>query len=72
LIHLGFEGYRNVALNDLKNARTLSRALESSSYFTVLSDVHRKVDSAPAAIKSAVGIDDDVEVSLDAEALSWF
>lgn len=42
LIHLGFEGYRNVALDDLKNARTLSRALEGTGYYKVLSDVHRK------------------------------
>ncbi|KAJ7632389.1 glutamate decarboxylase [Roridomyces roridus] len=41
LLHLGFEGYRSVALNDLKNARLLSRALENSKYYTVLSDIHR-------------------------------
>ncbi|TFY74864.1 hypothetical protein EWM64_g9146 [Hericium alpestre] len=40
-LHLGFEGYRNVALADLKNARTLSRALEKSGYYTVLSEIHR-------------------------------
>ncbi|GLB35302.1 putative glutamate decarboxylase [Lyophyllum shimeji] len=45
-IHLGYEGYRNVALDDLKNARLLSRALEGSKYFTVLSDIHRKVEGA--------------------------
>ena len=33
-VHLGFDGYRKVALTDLKNARLLSRALEAS-YFTV-------------------------------------
>lgn len=43
-IHLGFEGYREVALDDLKNARLFSRALEGSKYYTVLSDIHRKVD----------------------------
>jgi len=42
-LHLGFQGYRNVALADLKNARTLSRALERSGYFAVLSDIHRLV-----------------------------
>jgi glutamate decarboxylase len=58
LIHMGFEGYRAVALNNLKNARLLSRALEGSGYFKVLSDVHRKVD--PVA-----GEDDgDIEASL--------
>lgn len=40
-LHLGFEGYRRVALNGLANARTLSRALERSGYYTVLSDIHR-------------------------------
>jgi len=42
-LHLGFRGYREVALTDLKNARTLSRALEKTGYFTVLSDIHRSV-----------------------------
>jgi len=32
-----------VALDDLKNARLLSRALEKSGYYTILSDIHRKV-----------------------------
>jgi len=41
LLHLGFKGYRDVALADLANARTLSRALERSGYYTVLSDIHR-------------------------------
>jgi glutamate decarboxylase len=44
LIHLGFEGYRSIALDDLKNARLLSRALENSGYYTVLSDIHRMVE----------------------------
>ncbi|KAJ3723453.1 glutamate decarboxylase [Lentinula guzmanii] len=60
LIHLGFEGYRNIALDDLRNARLLSRALEKSGYYTVLSDIHRKKASTGAAIKDVVGIDDDV------------
>lgn len=46
LLHLGFEGYREVALDDLKNARLLSRALENTGYYTVLSDVHRSVGAA--------------------------
>ncbi|KAG1843555.1 pyridoxal phosphate-dependent transferase [Suillus subalutaceus] len=40
-IHLGFEGYREVAKDDLENARLLSRALEKSGWYTVLSDIHR-------------------------------
>ncbi|KAF9448367.1 glutamate decarboxylase [Macrolepiota fuliginosa MF-IS2] len=42
LIHLGYQGYRRVALDDLKNARLLSRVLELSGYFEVLSDIHRE------------------------------
>lgn len=64
LIHLGFEGYRNIALDDLRNARVLSRALERSGYYTVLSDIHRKKTGAEAAIKGAVGMEDDVNVCL--------
>jgi glutamate decarboxylase len=41
LIRFGFDGYRRIALADLKNARLLSRALERSGYFKVLSEVHR-------------------------------
>jgi len=41
LVHLGFEGYRSVANDGLKNARLLSRALEKSGWYTVLSDIHR-------------------------------
>jgi len=55
LVHLGFEGYRRVALDDLKNARLLSRALEGTGYYTVLSDVHRKLDGSH-------GEEEDVEV----------
>lgn len=50
-LHLGFEGYRAVALDDLKNARLLSRALERTGWYTVLSDIHRP--------KSSSSLDDD-------------
>ena len=40
-LSLGFRGYRDVALMDLQNARTLSRALEKTGSYTVLSDIHR-------------------------------
>lgn len=56
-LNLGFEGYRNTALTDLKNARTLSRALERSGYFTVLSDIHRHV----GAVATHTANDGDVE-----------
>ncbi len=49
LLHLGFEGYRAVALNDLQNARLLSRALERSGYYHVLSDIHRPFGGGEAA-----------------------
>jgi glutamate decarboxylase len=56
-LHLGFQGYRKVALNDLKNARTLSRALEKCGYYTVLSDIHRlaegHTDTSTATARSA-------------------
>jgi len=60
---LGFEGYRAVALDDLKNARLLSRALEKSEYYYVLSDIHRNVGSdLLQTAKGAVGFDEeDVE-----------
>ena len=58
LLHLGFEGYRNIALVDMQNARTLSRALERTGYFHVLSDIHRHVGEA------ASSQDGDIEVSL--------
>ena len=57
LIHLGFEGYRKIALSDLQNARLLCRALERSGYYTVLSDIHRPIDSQNA-LKRAVGVDE--------------
>ncbi|KAF8270355.1 glutamate decarboxylase [Lactarius quietus] len=56
-LNLGFEGYRNIALGDLKNARTLSRALERTGFFHVLSDIHRHVGGASNHVD-----DDDVEV----------
>jgi glutamate decarboxylase len=39
-LNLGFEGYRRIALADLQNARLLSRALELSGYYKVLSNIH--------------------------------
>jgi glutamate decarboxylase len=62
LIHLGFEGYRNIALDDLRNARLLSRALENSKYYTVLSDIHRLKPTAQSTVKDAVGMEDDVSI----------
>ncbi|KAI0312733.1 glutamate decarboxylase [Amylostereum chailletii] len=62
-LHLGFEGYRNIALADLKNARTLSRALERSGYYEVLSDIHRPVSPSGIAhsAKQAIVGSSDIE-----------
>lgn len=40
-INLGYEGYRRIALNDLKNARLLSNALDKSGYYHVVSEIHK-------------------------------
>jgi len=39
-LNLGFEGYRKIAIKGLRNARTLSRALDAT-YFKVLSNIHK-------------------------------
>ena len=41
LIHLGFNGYREVMENCLANARLLSKSLEATGWFTCLSSIHR-------------------------------
>ena len=66
-LHLGYEGYKAVAISDLKNSRVLSRALESSGFYTVLSDIHRPLGSNTGNIinsaKAIVGMDEEnVEV----------
>ncbi|KAJ4298631.1 glutamate decarboxylase gad1 [Collariella sp. IMI 366227] len=48
LIHLGFDGYREVMENCLANARILSKSLEATGWYTCLSDIHR-----PAPINHA-------------------
>ena len=65
-LHLGFGGYRAVALQDLKNARLLSRALENSGYYEVLSDVHRPASSSVVGdITSTLKLDQgDIEVCI--------
>lgn len=42
LIHLGFNGYREIMENCLANARMLSKALERTGWFTCVSGIHRK------------------------------
>ena len=42
LIHLGFNGFRAIMENAMANARLLSKALEATGYYMVVSDIHRK------------------------------
>lgn len=42
LIHLGFNGFRAIMENCMANARLLSKALESTGWYTCVSDIHRK------------------------------
>jgi glutamate decarboxylase len=61
-LHLGFEGYRRIALNDLKNARMLSRALELTEYYKVVSKVHLTLPEGSTlmgSVAKAVGATDD-------------
>ncbi|QRV81870.1 Pyridoxal-dependent decarboxylase conserved domain [Ceratobasidium sp. AG-Ba] len=62
-LNLGFEGYRRIALADLRNARVLSRALEMSGYYTCLSNIHRPLGTtkgiAQTIVEAATGIDED-------------
>lgn len=41
LIHLGFNGYREVMENCLANARILSQSLEATGWYTCVSEIHR-------------------------------
>ena len=62
-LHLGREGYRAVALDDMKNARLLSRALEKSGLFEVLSDIHRPSSNVSTVVRGAIGFDEtNIEV----------
>ena len=60
-MHLGFNGFRKIHENSLRNARLLSRALEASGYYVCVSDIHRKKgtftleEGAQALLHSAAG-----------------
>ncbi|CEL60368.1 glutamate decarboxylase [Rhizoctonia solani AG-1 IB] len=62
-LNLGFDGYRRIALSDLRNARLLSRALERSGYFTCVSNIHRKLGTTKgitqALAETITGFDED-------------
>ncbi|KAM0282256.1 hypothetical protein ACHAQH_003120 [Verticillium albo-atrum] len=54
LVHLGFSGYRGIMENCLTNARLLANSLEATGWYTVVSDIHRRVDGGTgSAAKSA-------------------
>ncbi|KAJ4420003.1 glutamate decarboxylase gad1 [Neurospora sp. IMI 360204] len=53
LIHLGFQGYRDVVENCLSNARLLSKALEATGWYTCVSDIHRPPQNKQAASLTA-------------------
>ncbi|KAI0597256.1 pyridoxal phosphate-dependent transferase [Biscogniauxia sp. FL1348] len=53
LIHLGFNGYREIMENCLSNARLLSKSLEATGWYTCVSDIHRLKSTAAAVISDA-------------------
>ncbi|RYP87854.1 hypothetical protein DL769_000446 [Monosporascus sp. CRB-8-3] len=53
LVHLGFEGYREIMENCLRNARVLSKSLEATKWYTCLSDIHRKASTVRGALTEA-------------------
>jgi glutamate decarboxylase len=58
LIHLGFAGYREIMENCLSNARLLAKSLEATGWYTVVSDIHRRISStedSTTAASSVVG-----------------
>ena len=57
LIHLGFNGYREVMEHMLINARLLSNALEASSWYRCVSNIHRKKGSFELTSKPYVAGD---------------
>lgn len=58
LIHLGFQGYREVVENCLSNARLLSKALEATGWYTCVSDIHRPPQKQASITAEASGDDD--------------
>ncbi|KAI5925808.1 pyridoxal phosphate-dependent transferase [Camillea tinctor] len=50
LLHLGFNGYREIMENCLSNARLLSKSLEATGWYTCVSDIHRRKSAAAGVI----------------------
>ncbi|KAI1141120.1 glutamate decarboxylase [Hypoxylon sp. FL0543] len=53
LIHLGFDGYREIMENCLRNARLLSNSLEATGWYTCVSDIHRRANAASGVLSGA-------------------
>ncbi|KAI2637780.1 glutamate decarboxylase [Hypomontagnella submonticulosa] len=53
LIHLGFDGYREIMENCLRNARLLSKSLEATGWYTCVSDIHRRPTVASGVLSGA-------------------
>nr|ALM31961.1 decarboxylase_GME2305 [Daldinia eschscholzii IFB-TL01] len=53
LIHLGFNGYREIMENCLRNARLLSKSLEATGWYTCVSDIHRRSSAASSVVSGA-------------------
>ncbi|KAG8920458.1 hypothetical protein FRC01_000744 [Tulasnella sp. 417] len=51
-LNLGFEGYQRLARIDLTNARILSRALDATGYYKVVSEIHLPYEGS---MTSAIG-----------------
>jgi glutamate decarboxylase len=53
LIHLGFNGYREIMENCLTNARLLSKSLEATGWYTCVSEIHKRKSTTSAVIADA-------------------
>ncbi|KAI0540407.1 glutamate decarboxylase [Xylaria digitata] len=53
LIHLGFQGYREIMENCLANARLLSKSLEATTWYECVSEIHKPKSGVPGVIAGA-------------------
>lgn len=68
LVHLGFNGYRDIMENCLANARLLSKALEATGWYVCVSDIHRKKGEHVFKGKGEAVFGKDDETSADYNA----
>ncbi|KAL8387180.1 hypothetical protein RB595_010100 [Gaeumannomyces hyphopodioides] len=70
LIHLGFDGYRNIMESCLANARLLSKSLEATGWYTCVSDIHRPAGDSESLLSptSSKGGNPHVEEPLKSPA----